>query len=114
MVIQSCAKVNASAKVVPDHDIKVCDIALFIKHESTITSKYQYGMIHEVLPSWNGIIRKVVVKYRNDQENVGTFTTRAVQKLVLIHPVDGYSKWTKHHGKIREKGDCCLHEAKSK
>ena len=51
MVIQSCAKVNASAKVVPDHDIKVCDIALFIKHESTITSKYQYGMIHEVLPS---------------------------------------------------------------
>ena len=93
MVIQSCAKVNASAKVVPDHDIKVCDIVLFVKHESTITSKYQYGMIHEVLPSRDGIIRKVVVKYRNNQENVGTFTTRPVQKLVLIHPVDGYIQY---------------------
>ena len=68
--------------------IKVCDIVLFIKHESTITSKYQYGMIHEVLPSRDGIIQKVVVKYRNDQENVDRFTTHAVLELMLIHPVD--------------------------
>ena len=68
--------------------IKVCDIVLFIKHESTITNKYQYGMIHEVLPSRDGIIQKVVVKYRNDQENVDRFTTHAVLELMLIHPVD--------------------------
>ena len=40
-----------------DRDIKVCDTVLFIKHESTITSKYQCGMIHEVLPNRDGIIR---------------------------------------------------------
>ena len=45
-------------------------------------------MIHEVLPSRDGIIRKVVVKYRNDQEIIDRFTTRAVRELVLIHPVD--------------------------
>ena len=61
-----------------DCDIKVCDIVLFIKHESVITSKYQYSMIHEVLPNQDGIIRKVVVKYRNDQENINTFTMHPV------------------------------------
>ena len=45
-------------------------------------------MIHEVLPNQDGIIQKVVVKYRNDQENVNTFTMHAVWELVLIHPAD--------------------------
>ena len=83
-----------------DRDINVCDIVLFIRHESTITSKYQYGMIHEVLPSQDGIIRKVVVKYRNNQEIVDRFASCAARELVLIHPVD-------------ELHLCCLHEAKS-
>ena len=112
MVAQSSAEVNASAKVVPvrDGDIKVCDIVLFIKHESTITSKYQYGMIHEVLPSRDGIIRKVVVKYSNDQEIVDRFTIRAFRELVLIHLEDELNLIEG----IREKGNYCLHEAKSK
>ena len=45
-------------------------------------------MVHEAVPSRDGIFRKVVVKYRNNQENVDRFTTRAVRELVLIHPVD--------------------------
>ena len=40
-------------------------------------------MIHEIEPSKDGLIRKVVVKYRNNR-----FTTRAVRELVLIHPID--------------------------
>ena len=61
-----------------DRDLKVCDILLFIKRDSTITRKYQNGMIYEVLPSRDGIIRKIVVKYRNNQENLDSFTARAV------------------------------------
>ena len=34
-------------------------------------------MIHDVLPSQDGIIQKFVVKYRNDQEIVDRSTTRA-------------------------------------
>ena len=35
-------------------------------------------MVYEVLPSRDGVIPKVFVKYRNNQENVDRFTTRAV------------------------------------
>ena len=45
-------------------------------------------MIHEIEPSKDGLIRKVVVKYRNNNENVDQFTTRAVREQVLIHPID--------------------------
>ena len=45
---------------------KVPDIALFIRHDSTIASKhnshnYQYGMVNKILPNQNGIIWKVFV-----------------------------------------------------
>ena len=69
--------------------IKICDIALFLKQEgSVISSNYQYGMIHEIIQSKDGIIRKAVVKYRNDTENTDRFTTRTVRELVMIHPID--------------------------
>ena len=57
-----------------DRDLKVCDFVLFIKRESKIARKYQYGMIHEVLPSRDGTIRNIFVKYRNDQENGDSFS----------------------------------------
>ena len=71
-----------------DRDIKICDVVLFIKKEGSISSTYQYGMVHEIIPSKDGLIRKVVVKYRNNNECVDRFTTRAVRELVLIHPID--------------------------
>ena len=49
---------------------------------------YQYGMVHEIELSRDGLIEKVVIKYRNSSENIDHFTTRAVRDLVLIHPVD--------------------------
>ena len=45
-------------------------------------------MIHEITRSKDGIVRKVVVKYRNHNENTDRFTTRAVQELLMIHPID--------------------------
>lgn len=71
-----------------DLDIKVYDITLFIKHESTIASKYLYGMVHDDLPKRDGIIQKSAAKYRNDQKNVDRFTTHSVGEIGLIHQVD--------------------------
>ena len=71
-----------------DRDIKICDVVLFTKKEGSISSIYQYGMVHEIEPSKDGLIRRVVVKYRNHNESVDRFTTRAVRELVLIHPID--------------------------
>ena len=45
-------------------------------------------MVHEIELSRDGLIQKVVIKYRNNSENTDRFTTRAVHDLVLIHPVD--------------------------
>ena len=70
-----------------DQDIKICDVVLFTKKDGSISSTYQYGMVHKIEPSIDGLIRKVVVKYRNNSENVDRFTTRAVGELLIIHPI---------------------------
>ena len=65
------------------------EAGLFLKQKgSVISNNYHYGMIHEIIQSKDGIIRKVVVKYRNHNENTDRFTTRAVRELVMIHPID--------------------------
>ena len=71
-----------------DRDLKICDIVLFTKKDGTLQSTYHYGMVNEIHPSKDGVIRKVVIKYRNENENVDRFTTRAVRDLILIHPAD--------------------------
>ena len=71
-----------------DRDVKICNVFLFTKNEGSVVNTYQYGMVHEIELSRDGLIQKVVIKYRNSSENIDHFTTRAVRDLVLIHPVD--------------------------
>ena len=71
-----------------DQDAKICDVVLFIKNEGSVVNTYQYRMVHEIELSRDGLIRKVVTKYRNSSENIDCFTTRPVRELILIHPVD--------------------------
>ena len=42
-------------------------------------------MIHEASPGIDGRLRSVSVRYRNSNENVDRYTTRAVRQLVKIH-----------------------------
>ena len=40
-----------------ERDVKICDVVLFLKQEgSLISNNYQYGMIHEVIPSKDDVI----------------------------------------------------------
>ena len=71
-----------------DRDLKIGDVVLFLKHESEISSTYQYGMIHSLNVGRDNLIREVEVKYRNSSENTDCFTWRATRSLVMIHPVD--------------------------
>ena len=52
-----------------------------------MVNAYQYGMVHEIELSRDGLIQKVAIKYRNSSKNIVNFTTRAVCELVLIYPV---------------------------
>ena len=74
-----------------DKDIKVGDIILFLKREKALCNTYQYVMVQDIIRSNDDKIRKVLVKYRNYNENTDRVTYRAVRQLVLIHPVDELS-----------------------
>ena len=89
---------------VNDRDVKVGDIVLFIKQDNPIASRYQYGMISEVNISQDGKIRKVIVRYRNANENVDRYTNRAVRQIVIVHPVDELSI-LEEMGQIAAKAD---------
>ena len=71
-----------------DQHVSIGDIVLFTKHDSTVSSTYQYGMIHQVEEGKDGVIRKVKVKYRNHHENFDRITYRPVRQLIMIHPVN--------------------------
>ena len=45
-------------------------------------------MVNEIVPSKDGVICKVTVRFRNHQENVDGYTKISVRDLVLIHPID--------------------------
>ena len=71
-----------------DHDIKIRGVALFLKHDGVLSSSCQYGMVNEIVPSKYVVICKVIVRYRNHQENVDRYTIRSIRDLMLIHPID--------------------------
>ena len=53
-----------------DQDIKICDVVLLLKQDEVLSNSYQYGMVDEIVLSKDGVIRKVIIPYRNHQENV--------------------------------------------
>ena len=55
-------------------------------------------MVNEIVPSRDGVICKVIVQCRNDQENIDQYTTRSVRGLVLIHPIDKFNGGIKKSG----------------
>ena len=71
-----------------DKDICVGDVILFKKSDSVLSGMYQYGMVEEVKRSADGVIRTVVVRYRNSTEAVDRKTVRALRSIVVIHRVD--------------------------
>ena len=52
-----------------------------------MVNTYQYEMVHEIELSRDGLIQKVIIKYRNRSKNTDCFSTSAVCELVFIHLV---------------------------
>ena len=74
-----------------DKDVKVGDIVLFSKKDSTLVNTYQYGKIKQIEKDCDDKVRRVLVEYRNHNENTNRQTYRATRELVMIHPVDELS-----------------------
>ena len=71
-----------------DEHLKEGDVVLFLKHDSILSSTYQYGMVKSTEAGDDGVIRKVHIKYRNHNEKRDRETFRSVRQLVVIHRVD--------------------------
>lgn len=59
-------------------DIKEGDVVQFQKGDSQISRTYQYGIVKETNVRKDGIVRKVLVKYRNNNEQTNCETFRAL------------------------------------
>ena len=70
------------------HVLQEGDIVLFLKRDSAIQNKYQYGIVSKVIPSKDGVIRKARIKYRNFNESSFRETYRSVRELILISSID--------------------------
>ena len=68
-----------------DEQLNVGDIVLFLKNDSVLCSTYQYGMILNLEKPCDGIVRRVVIKYKNHNENVFRYTKRSVRTIIVIN-----------------------------
>ena len=71
-----------------NYHLKEGDIVLFLKQDSNVLSKYQFGVVHDTIVGKDGLIRRVTVEYQNASERTKRETHRAARDLVMIHSVD--------------------------
>ena len=64
------------------------DIVLFLKQDSNVLSRYQFGIIKDTTTDKDGVIRRVVVTYQNHTESTKRDNNRASRDLVVIHSID--------------------------
>jgi hypothetical protein len=68
-------------------DAQVGDVVL-VKKETAAGVEYQRGRVMEAIPSEDGHVRSVQVKYKNPGEKVFRRTLHPIQKIVVIVPAD--------------------------
>ena len=96
-----------------ERDLAVGDVVFYRKTESELgDGDWVLGMVEQVIPSKDGMIRKVVIKYRNAAENFNRFTTRNTRKVIKLFHVDDEDlsddfKWVQskvndHHKQVFE------------
>ena len=69
-------------------DLQVDDLVYFQKKESELSSPWTMGKIDQIIRGRDGIIRRVVVKYRNAKEEFDRVTDRSARKLIKLYSAD--------------------------
>ena len=71
-----------------DENLKAGDVVLFLKDNASFALRYQYGIVHEVEAGRDGKVRKVIVRYRNHNEDIDRYSNRTARGLIVIHRID--------------------------
>ena len=69
-------------------DLAKDDIVYLQKEESVLSSPWIMGIIEQVIRGRDGVIRRVIVRYRNFKEDFDRFTDRSVRRLIKIYSTD--------------------------
>ena len=77
-----------------ERDLAVGDLVYFRKVDSELgEGDWTVGMVDQVTPSKDKLIRQVIVKYRNSSENFDRLTKRNPRKCVRLCNVDDSGLW---------------------
>ena len=76
-----------------DRNLEQGDLVMMKRQEGDLAGVYKYGMVEELEVGADGVVRKVVVRYRNIGESVDRTTRRSVNGLVLIRRRDEIDTW---------------------
>ena len=74
-----------------DVDLKVGDIVYFNKDDSGFSSPWVLGMVENLEHGDDGLIRKVLIKYRNASESQDRFTPRSIRTVCKLWSEDDWS-----------------------
>ena len=71
-----------------ERNLEVGDIIYFQKDSSGLDCHWTTGMVEETIEGRDGLVREVVVRYRNATEGFDRFTNRAARSCVRLHNMD--------------------------
>ena len=71
-----------------DRDLKPSDLVYFRKSEGELSGSWLIGRVEQVVRGRDGVIRRVIVAYRNANETVSRYTERSVRSLIRLYSAD--------------------------
>ena len=60
------------------------DLVYFQRSEGALVGVWMIGRVDQLVRSRDGLIRRILVKYRNNKENFDRITERSARKLIKI------------------------------
>ena len=71
-----------------ERDLVQGDLVYFQRSEGALAGPWMIGRVDQLVRSRDGLIRRILVKYRNNKENFDRITERSARKLIKIWSAD--------------------------
>ena len=71
-----------------DRDLNTDDLVYFRKREGELGNSWTLGRIEQVIRGRDGVIRRVIVAYKNANEEIQRYTERSVRRLIKLYSME--------------------------
>ena len=72
----------------PEKNLEIGDIIYYQKDSAGLNCTWTTGMVDETTEGVDGLVREVVIRYRNASEEFDRFTSRAARSCVRLHNME--------------------------